>query len=99
MRCALALLMAAGSLALAPPADAQFYSTYACTDGTRFAMALFDDYASLNINGKLIHVPQQATLNGQRYSMRGIRLSIDGASVKLMRQRKTTSCKIESRIG
>jgi membrane-bound inhibitor of C-type lysozyme len=99
MRYALPMIVIAGSLAMAPPANVQFYSTYACTDGTRFAMALFDDYASLNLDGKLIHVPQQAALKGQRYTTGSIRLSIDGASVKLTRKRQTTSCRVESRIG
>jgi len=99
MPCALVIVAMAALLTPATDARAQFYSTYVCANGERFAMAFFDGYVSLQFGEKLIHVPQRMTLHGARYRTRDINLSVDGPNVKLMRGRKTTSCKIESRIG
>ena len=99
MRHALLIIAMAVTLTPTASANAQFYSTYVCANGQRFAMAFFDGYVSLQFGEKLIHVPQRVTLHGARYRTRDITLSVDGPNVKLTRKRQTTSCRVESRIG
>jgi membrane-bound inhibitor of C-type lysozyme len=92
-----AILSGAGILAAVPPAIAQSFQTYRCTDGTQFIVAFYayDTRAYVQIDGRPVTLAKRLGLSGSRYSGGGVTLKITkaGTTVKHAR-RPVTACEL-----
>src|SRR5271169_5139393 len=92
-----AVLPAAGIWAAVPPARAQGFQTYHCTDGTQFIVAFYpyDTRAYLQIDGRPVTLAKRLALSGTRYSGGGGTLKITGAGTTVRRARRAvTACEL-----
>jgi len=92
-----ALLPAAGIWAAVPPARAQSFQTYHCTDGTQFIVAFYphDTRAYMQIDGRPVMLAKRVALSGTRYSGGGVTLKTTRAGTTVRRARRAvTACEL-----
>jgi membrane-bound inhibitor of C-type lysozyme len=92
-----AALLAAGTLAVVPPALAQSFRTYRCGDGTQFIVAFYDydTHAYVQIDGRAVTLAKRLALPGSRYSGGGVTLTITKAAISVRHARRpVTPCEL-----
>jgi membrane-bound inhibitor of C-type lysozyme len=92
-----AVLPAAGIWAAAPPAQAQSFQTYRCTDGTQFIVAFYadDSHAYMQIDGRPVRLAKRLALSGSRYTGGGVTLKITKAGTTVRHaKRPVAACEL-----